>query len=107
MRTLADGVAADCAHAIDAALCLTVTGTVSLVVAAQASSRPVDPMPYVWALGLGALMMLPAKRTTLVLAMTAVGFFVLRSGLPGDRGSRADRRRPVLRRRSAARGTVS
>lgn len=62
-------------RAIDAALCLTVTGTVSLVVAAQASSRPVDPMPYVWALGLGALMMLRRQAPTLVLAMTAVGFF--------------------------------
>ncbi|MFG1813447.1 sensor histidine kinase [Kribbella sp. NPDC049174] len=51
------------------------TGTVSLVVATQASSRPVDPMPYVWALGLGALMMLRRQAPTLVLAMTAVGFF--------------------------------
>ncbi len=62
-------------RAVDAALCLTVTGTVSLVVAAQASSRPVDPMAYVWALGLGALMMLRRQAPTLVLAMTAVGFF--------------------------------
>lgn len=61
---------------VDVMLLVAVAGSVSVAVAAdQASSRPVDPLPYLWAAGLGALMMLRRQTPALVLAMTAIGFF--------------------------------
>jgi signal transduction histidine kinase len=61
---------------IDAALFVGVTAVLSVVVSAnQAGSRSPDFVAYLWAVGLGALMLVRRSMPRLVLVLTAFGFF--------------------------------
>ncbi|TWD82205.1 signal transduction histidine kinase [Kribbella amoyensis] len=71
-------------RAADIALALAVTGVISAAVAAgQASTVPAGPLPYLWAICLGALMLLRRTAPVLVLVLTALGYFAYYSaGFP-------------------------
>lgn len=61
---------------IDAALFVGVTVVLSIVVSAnQAGSRSPDVLAYLWAFGLGALMLVRRAMPRVVLVLTALGFF--------------------------------
>ncbi|WP_203701150.1 sensor histidine kinase [Asanoa iriomotensis] len=61
---------------IDAALFVGVTAVLSVVVSAnQAGSRSPDLLAYLWAVGLGALMLVRRSMPRVVLVLTALGFF--------------------------------
>ncbi|MGF1661330.1 MAG: response regulator [Kineosporiaceae bacterium] len=63
------------ARVVDVLLFVVVTGTVSVVVTAdQATTRPPDLLPYLWAVGFGAPMLLRRQAPRLVLALTVLGF---------------------------------
>lgn len=60
----------------DLLLGLGVTAALAVVVSSdQGRGGPVDPLAYLWAVGLGALMLLRRQLPVLVLALTALGFF--------------------------------
>ncbi|MDG4787871.1 sensor histidine kinase [Micromonospora sp. WMMD1102] len=64
------------ARMIDAVLFVGVTVVLSVVVSAdQAGSRSPDVLAYLWAVGLGALMLIRRTMPRLVLGLTALGFF--------------------------------
>ncbi|GAA3774365.1 sensor histidine kinase [Plantactinospora mayteni] len=64
------------ARFVDVALFVGVTLVLSVVVSAdQAGSRPPDVVAYLWAVGLGALMLVRRTMPRLVLGLTALGFF--------------------------------
>ncbi|MFC0532407.1 sensor histidine kinase [Phytohabitans kaempferiae] len=64
------------ARSVDIALFVGVTVVLSVVVSAdQAGSRSPDVLAYLWAVGLGALMLIRRSMPRLVLALTALGFF--------------------------------
>jgi signal transduction histidine kinase len=61
---------------VDAALFAGVTAVLSVVVSAdQAGSRSPGVLAYLWAVGLGALMLIRRSMPRLVLALTALGYF--------------------------------
>ncbi len=61
---------------VDILLCLGVTGVLAAVVSAdQGGEVPLSPVAYLWAVGLGSLMLIRRSRPRLVLALTVCGFF--------------------------------
>ena len=61
---------------VDLALFAGVTTVLSIVVSAdQAGSRSPDLLAYLWAVGLGALMLVRRTMPRVVLALTPFGFF--------------------------------
>lgn len=61
---------------VDVLLCVGVVAVLSAVVSAdQGADRPLNPFAYLWALGLGLLMLVRRSRPRLVLLLTVVGFF--------------------------------
>jgi signal transduction histidine kinase len=63
------------ARLVDVALFVAVTAVLSVVVSAdQAGARSPDALAYLWAVGLGALMLIRRTMPRLVLAVTTLGF---------------------------------
>lgn len=62
--------------AVDVLMAVGVTAVLSAVVTAdQASPGPVDPLAYLWAAGLGLLMLARRSAPRVVLALTVLGFY--------------------------------
>lgn len=60
----------------DVLLCVAVVVALTVVVSSdQGRGGPVNPLAYLWALGLGALMLIRRPYPRLVLVLTALGFF--------------------------------
>lgn len=68
----------------DILLCLGVTGALVIVANSdEGRAGPVDPLAYVWAAGLGLLMLFRRRHPLLVLVLTTLGFFAYYAvGLP-------------------------
>lgn len=63
------------ARRADLLLGLSVTGALAVVVSSdQGRGGPVDPVAYLWAVGLGCLMLIRRSHPRMVLALTALGF---------------------------------
>jgi signal transduction histidine kinase len=61
---------------VDALLAAGVTAVLTVVVSAnQAPDRPFSPTAYLWAVGLGGLMLVRRRHPLLVLELTTLGFF--------------------------------
>lgn len=64
------------ARRVDWALCLGVIAVLTIVVTANVGNpAPVNPLAYLWAVGLGLLMLLRRSHPGLVLVLTTLGFF--------------------------------
>jgi signal transduction histidine kinase len=65
------------ARKVDVLLCVGVVVVLAVVVNSHEgrAEGPVNPLAYVWAAGLGALMLVRRSHPLLVLALTALGFF--------------------------------
>lgn len=69
-------VGASSARRVDLFLCGGVTLVLAVVVSSdQGEGGAVNPVAYLWAVGLGLLMLIRRQHPVLVLALTAVGFF--------------------------------
>ncbi|WP_435769599.1 sensor histidine kinase [Nocardioides sp. SYSU DS0651] len=64
------------ARRIDLLLCVAVTAVLAVIVSSdQGAAGPVDPLAYLWAVGLGLLMLVRRSHPVLMLVLTVVGFF--------------------------------
>lgn len=64
------------ARRIDLLLCAGVMVVLAVIVSSdQGHAGPVNPLAYLWAIGLGLLMLVRRRHPRLVLLLTAVGFF--------------------------------
>lgn len=64
------------ARRVDLLLCVAVTVVLAVIVSSdQGDAGPVNPLAYLWALGLGLLMLVRRSHPLLMLVLTVVGFF--------------------------------
>jgi signal transduction histidine kinase len=70
------GVSEISARRVDQLLCVVVTVVLAVIVSSdQGEAGPVNPLAYLWAVGLGLLMLVRRSHPLLVLLLTVLGFF--------------------------------